>query len=185
MVATSHRKHPMNTLESHSPLLGLSQRLPPANLQAEQALLGALLANNKAYERVSEFLQPDHFADAVNVAGDQMAAEAISQAQSLLQIDRTGRIQTDGTGQRFGRDIDAEGTARRFDDGETDAVTGDRIADGDITQIEEAGVNAQANGRRAIVARCQFGNSPNGGDDSREHKKINQIEARRDAILPR
>ena len=56
----------MNTLESHSPLLGLSQRLPPANLQAEQALLGALLANNKAYERVSEFLLPDHFADAIH-----------------------------------------------------------------------------------------------------------------------
>src|SRR5690349_18048067 len=46
-----------------SPLLGLSQRLPPSNLQAEQALLGALLANNKAYERVSEFLAPEHFAD--------------------------------------------------------------------------------------------------------------------------
>jgi replicative DNA helicase len=47
-------------------LLGLSQRLPPANLQAEQALLGALLANNRAYERVSEFLAPEHFADPVH-----------------------------------------------------------------------------------------------------------------------
>ncbi len=47
-------------------LLGLSQRLPPHNLQAEQALLGALLANNKAYERVSEFLAPEHFADAAH-----------------------------------------------------------------------------------------------------------------------
>jgi replicative DNA helicase len=47
-------------------LLGLSQRLPPANLAAEQALLGALLANNKAYERVSEFLAPEHFADPVH-----------------------------------------------------------------------------------------------------------------------
>jgi replicative DNA helicase len=47
-------------------LLGLSQRLPPANLEAEQALLGALLANNKAYERVGEFLAPDHFADVVH-----------------------------------------------------------------------------------------------------------------------
>ena len=44
----------MNTIDS--PLLGLSQRLPPSNVQAEQALLGALLANNRAYERVSEFL---------------------------------------------------------------------------------------------------------------------------------
>lgn len=54
----------MDTIDS--PLLGLSQRLPPASLEAEQALLGALLANNKAYERVSEFLAPEHFADAVH-----------------------------------------------------------------------------------------------------------------------
>lgn len=54
----------MNVVDS--PLLGLSQRLPPANLEAEQALLGALLANNRAYERVSEFLAPEHFVDAVH-----------------------------------------------------------------------------------------------------------------------
>ena len=48
-----------------SPLLGISQRLPPANMQAEQALLGALLANNKAYDRVS-FLRPEHFADPIH-----------------------------------------------------------------------------------------------------------------------
>jgi replicative DNA helicase len=47
-------------------LLGLKLRTPPANLEAEQALLGALLANNKAYERVSEFLAADHFADPVH-----------------------------------------------------------------------------------------------------------------------
>ncbi len=56
----------MNTTLSASPLLGLSQRLPPSNLAAEQALLGALLANNLAYERVSEFLLPEHFADAIH-----------------------------------------------------------------------------------------------------------------------
>src|SRR5450631_1106214 len=55
----------MNTI-TDSPLLGLSQRLPPTNLQAEQALLGALLANNKAYERVSEFLVSEHFADPIH-----------------------------------------------------------------------------------------------------------------------
>jgi replicative DNA helicase len=54
----------VNTLDS--PLLGLSQRLPPANVRAEQALLGALLANNRAYERVSEFLSPEHFADSIH-----------------------------------------------------------------------------------------------------------------------
>ena len=48
------------------PLLGLSQRQPPSNERAEMALLGALLANNKAYERISEFLSPEHFADPVH-----------------------------------------------------------------------------------------------------------------------
>jgi replicative DNA helicase len=56
----------MNSFESQPPLLGLSQRVPPSNLAAEQALLGALLANNKAYERVSDFLLPDHFADPIH-----------------------------------------------------------------------------------------------------------------------
>src|SRR6202046_3768745 len=55
----------MNTIVD-SPLLGLSQRLPPSNLQAEQALLGALLANNRAYERVSEYLSQVHFADPIH-----------------------------------------------------------------------------------------------------------------------
>jgi replicative DNA helicase len=49
-----------------TPLFGLSQRLPPSNIPAEQALLGAILANNKAYEAVAEFLRPIHFADAIN-----------------------------------------------------------------------------------------------------------------------
>jgi replicative DNA helicase len=54
----------VNTIDS--PLFGLSQRVPPSNTQAEQALLGALLANNKAYERVSEFLAPEHFVDPIH-----------------------------------------------------------------------------------------------------------------------
>ncbi len=54
----------MNSIDP--PLFGLSQRLPPANVQAEQALLGALLANNKAYERVGEFLVAEHFADPIH-----------------------------------------------------------------------------------------------------------------------
>jgi len=39
-------------------------REPPLNYEAEQALLGAILANNRAYEKVSDFLLPEHFADA-------------------------------------------------------------------------------------------------------------------------
>jgi len=48
------------------PTFGLPLRQPPSNLAAEQALLGALLANNKAYEQVGDFLDPHHFADAIH-----------------------------------------------------------------------------------------------------------------------
>src|SRR5690242_2311672 len=45
--------------DGDSPVL----RTPPHNFEAEMALLGALLANNKAFDKVSEFLRPEHFAD--------------------------------------------------------------------------------------------------------------------------
>ncbi len=38
----------------------------PQNVEAEQALIGAVLANNKAFEKVSEFLKPQHFADSTH-----------------------------------------------------------------------------------------------------------------------
>jgi replicative DNA helicase len=41
-------------------------RIPPSNTDAEQALLGAMLINNAAYFRVSEFLQAGHFGNAVH-----------------------------------------------------------------------------------------------------------------------
>jgi len=41
-------------------------RIPPYNTDAEQALLGAMLINNATYLRVSEFLQAEHFGNAVH-----------------------------------------------------------------------------------------------------------------------
>jgi Protein of unknown function (DUF3987)/DnaB-like helicase N terminal domain len=41
-------------------------RAPSYNPEAEQALLGALLISNTAHLRVSEFLQPEHFGNAVH-----------------------------------------------------------------------------------------------------------------------
>lgn len=49
-------------MKSSLPLDSL-QRLPPHSVEAEQALLGALLHNNLAFERVAEFLRPEHFSD--------------------------------------------------------------------------------------------------------------------------
>jgi replicative DNA helicase len=45
---------------------GDSYRSPPHNLEAEQALLGAILVNNEACDRVSSFLDPSHFFEAVH-----------------------------------------------------------------------------------------------------------------------
>ncbi len=41
----------------------LSTETLPHNIEAEQALLGALLYNNMSYEHVSDFLRADHFSD--------------------------------------------------------------------------------------------------------------------------
>ena len=48
-----------------SVLFGASLRSPPSNLLAEQALLGAILSNNKAMDRAA-FLRPEDFADPVH-----------------------------------------------------------------------------------------------------------------------
>ena len=41
-------------------------RLAPHNVEAEQALLGAILVNNEAFYRVSDFLEPDHFYEPIH-----------------------------------------------------------------------------------------------------------------------
>ncbi len=43
-----------------------SYRLAPQNIEAEQALLGAILVNNEAFYRVSDFLEPEHFYEPVH-----------------------------------------------------------------------------------------------------------------------
>ena len=41
-------------------------RTPPHNIEAEQALLGAILVNNEAFYRVSDFLEPRHFFETIH-----------------------------------------------------------------------------------------------------------------------
>ena len=43
-----------------------AQRTPPHNLEAEQALLGSILVNNIAHEKISELLTPNDFYDPVH-----------------------------------------------------------------------------------------------------------------------
>ena len=52
-------------------------REAPNNIEAEQALLGAILINNDAFYRVSDFLKPPHFYDPLHRRIYELASELI------------------------------------------------------------------------------------------------------------
>ncbi len=60
---------------------GGDHRAPPVNYEAEQALLAAILANNRAYEKVSDFLAPEHFADEAHGRIYEACAKLIERGQ--------------------------------------------------------------------------------------------------------
>ena len=52
-------------------------RSAPHNIEAEQALLGAILVNNEAFYRVSDFLEPVHFFEPIHQQVYQLARDLI------------------------------------------------------------------------------------------------------------
>jgi replicative DNA helicase len=56
---------------------GENYRSAPHNMEAEQALLGAVLVNNEAFYRVSDFLEPAHFFEPVHRRIFEVAAQLI------------------------------------------------------------------------------------------------------------
>ena len=59
-------------------------RAPPHNIEIEQALLGAILVNNDAFDRVSDFLRADHFSEELH----RRIYEVVS------QLIRAGKVAT-------------------------------------------------------------------------------------------
>ncbi|MBU1334276.1 MAG: replicative DNA helicase [Alphaproteobacteria bacterium] len=59
-----------------------SFRLAPHNVEAEQALLGAILLNNDAFYRVSDFLEPVHFYEPVHRDIYEIAGKIIRAGKS-------------------------------------------------------------------------------------------------------
>lgn len=57
--------------------LAPTYRVAPHNIEAEQALLGAILVNNEAFYRVSDFLEPRHFFEPVHQKIHEIAASLI------------------------------------------------------------------------------------------------------------
>ncbi len=52
-------------------------RAAPHNIEAEQALLGAILVNNEAFYRVSDFLEPRHFFEPIHQNIYQLARDLV------------------------------------------------------------------------------------------------------------
>jgi len=69
---------------------------PPANTEAEQALLGAILVNNVAYARVSEFLLPEHFGNAVHGRIFAATAKLIERGQIANPVTLKNLFDQDG-----------------------------------------------------------------------------------------
>src|SRR3954447_15314241 len=61
-------------------------REPPHNFEAEQALLGSILVNNAAYQRVAEFLKGEHFADPVHGKLFDALARLIERGQLVSAV---------------------------------------------------------------------------------------------------
>ncbi len=72
-------------------------RTPPHNLEAEQALLGALLVNNAIYGRVSEFLLPQHFADPLHARLFEAVTKVIERGQIASPITLKSYFESEGT----------------------------------------------------------------------------------------
>jgi replicative DNA helicase len=68
-----------------------SFRTAPHNIEAEQALLGAILVNNEAFYRVSDFLEPQHFYEPIHQQIYELASQLI----------RAGKIATPVTLKTF------------------------------------------------------------------------------------
>lgn len=74
----------------------------PQNLEAEQALLGAILANNKAYEKVSEFLRPYHFADSIHAKVFEVISKLIQRGHVADVITLRNYFEQEGSLQEVG-----------------------------------------------------------------------------------
>jgi replicative DNA helicase len=61
-------------------------RQAPHNLEAEQALLGAILVNNEAIDRVSSFLEPHHFYDPLHQQIYETAGKLIHAGKQATPI---------------------------------------------------------------------------------------------------
>lgn len=69
----------------------------PKNIEAEQALLGAILSNNKTFEKVSEFLRPEHFADPIHAKIFDIISKLITRGHVADTVTLKNYFEQDGS----------------------------------------------------------------------------------------
>lgn len=62
------------------------ERIVPANIEAEAALLGAILTNNAAFDRVSNVLDPEHFFEPVHQRIYEVVGKSIAAGRTATPI---------------------------------------------------------------------------------------------------
>jgi replicative DNA helicase len=70
-------------------------RIAPHNIEAEQALLGAILVNNEAFYRVSDFLEPVHFHEPLHQQIYELASNLIRAGKIATPITLKTFLPTD------------------------------------------------------------------------------------------
>jgi replicative DNA helicase len=80
------RRKPAEPLPAAAAPDALPFRAAPHNLEAEQALLGAILVNNEAHDRVSSFLEAHHFYDPLHQQIYEVASKLITSGKQATPI---------------------------------------------------------------------------------------------------
>src|SRR6185369_8843128 len=88
-------------------------------------------------------LEAGHFSDAVDVAGDEVAAEALAHGEGFFKVHRARLVESRGDGKRCRADVGAETARGERGDGEAYALHADGIADADVGHVQTAAVDLE------------------------------------------
>ena len=76
--------------------------MAPSNLEAEQALLGAILVNNEACDKVSSFLLPEHFFETLHARIYEAASTLIKIGKLASPVTLKTHFENDATLKEIG-----------------------------------------------------------------------------------
>jgi replicative DNA helicase len=93
---------PTSTLRAVETAPDDAYRTPPHNLEAEQALLGAILVNNEACDKVSAFLLPEHFFEPLHARIFEAAATLIRIGKLASPVTLKSHFENDATLKEIG-----------------------------------------------------------------------------------